>query len=198
MAGLLQQQPAPAPGADGSRRAALPLLSIGVSAALPALVKPSGGVPLGYARRLVFDADRNLVNQQVQNRQLSAAAASGYELLKVQVVAQQDGYVTAYVGNESNADVYFDDVQVVLGQGLQVQDGVRPGRAGAGGVGGVVTGHSRAEQLPLQRQGVPGRPGPELEPPGLALLQPANLHLVSGGSRGGKRPGEYVALCLWL
>ena len=40
----------------------------------------------------------------------------------MQVVAQQDGYVTAYVGNESNADVYFDDVSVPLGQGLQVQE----------------------------------------------------------------------------
>ena len=30
--------------------------------------------------------------------------------------------MTAYVGNESNADVYFDDVQVTLGQGLQVQE----------------------------------------------------------------------------
>ena len=120
VASLLQQQPAPAPGLDGRRRGALPLLSIGVGAALQPLARPSGGVPQGYVRLLVFDADSNLVSQQVQTRQLSAAAASGYEPLTVQVVAQQEGYVTAYVGNESNADVYFDDVQVVLGQGLQV------------------------------------------------------------------------------
>ena len=119
MAALLHPQPAAPPALDG-RRGSLPLLSIGVSAALPALIKPSGGVPQGYVRLLVFDADSNLVSQQVQTRQLSAAAATGYEPLTVQVVAAQDGYVTAYVGNESNADVYFDDVQVVLGQGLQV------------------------------------------------------------------------------
>ena len=35
---------------------------------------------------------------------------------------QQDGYVSAYVGNESSADVYFDDVTVTHGQGLQVQE----------------------------------------------------------------------------
>ena len=122
VASLVQAQPAPAPGTDGSRRGSLPLLSIGVSAALPALIKPSGGVPQGYVRLLVFDADSNLVGQQVQTRQLSAAAATGYEPLTVQIVAQQDGYVTAYVGNESNADVYFDDVSVTLGQGLQVQE----------------------------------------------------------------------------
>ena len=119
VAGLLQQQPAP--GRDGGRRGALPLLSLGVSAPLAALTH-TAGVPLGYVRLLVFDADSNLVSSQVQTRQLSAAAASGYEPLAVQVIAQQDGYVTAYVGNESNADVYFDDVQVVLGQGVQVQE----------------------------------------------------------------------------
>ncbi|AMJ64047.1 DUF6443 domain-containing protein [Hymenobacter sp. PAMC 26628] len=121
VAGLLQQQPAGAPGADGRRRGALPLLSLGVSAPLAALARTSG-VPQGYVRLLVFDADSNLVSSQVRTQQLSAAANGGYEPLTVQVVAGQDGYVTAYVGNESNADVYFDDVQVVLGQGLQVQE----------------------------------------------------------------------------
>lgn len=73
-------------------------------------------------RLLVFDADSNLVSSQTVTKQLSAAANGGYEPLRVQVVAQQDGYVTAYVGNESPADVYFDDVTVTLGQGLQVQE----------------------------------------------------------------------------
>ena len=117
VAGLLQQ-PAGAPGRDGGRRGALPLLSLGVSAPLAALAH-TAGVPQGYVRLLVFDADSNLVSSQVQTRQLSAAAASGYEPLTVQVIAAQDGYVTAYV---SNADVYFDDVQVTLGPGLQVQE----------------------------------------------------------------------------
>ncbi|WP_161599639.1 DUF6443 domain-containing protein [Hymenobacter nivis] len=119
VATLVQQQPTA--GTDGRRRSSLPLLSIGVSAPLAALTR-SGSVPQGYARLLVFDADSNLVSTQTQTRQLSAAAAGGYEPLIVQVIAAQDGYVTAYVGNESNADVYFDDVQVVLGQGLQVQE----------------------------------------------------------------------------
>ena len=86
VAALLHPQPAAPPALDG-RRGSLPLLSIGVSAALPALIKYSGGVPQGYARLLVFDADSNLVSQQVQTRQLSAAAATGYEPLTVQVVA---------------------------------------------------------------------------------------------------------------
>jgi len=118
VAGLLQPPPG-APRADG-RRGGLPLLSIGISAALPGLVQVGGGVPKGYVRLLVFDADSNLVGSQTQ--QLSQAARAGYEPLQVQVIAPQDGYVTAYVGNESNADVYFDDVTVTHGQGLQVQE----------------------------------------------------------------------------
>ena len=68
----LLQQPAGAPGADGRRRGALPLLSLGVSAPLAALAR-TAGVPQGYVRLLVFDADSNLVSQQVQTRRLSAA-----------------------------------------------------------------------------------------------------------------------------
>ena len=119
--GLLQQQPAMPTGLDGGGRTRpLPLLNIGVSAGLPALVSASGGVPKGYVRLLVFDADSNLVSSQT--RQLSSTARTGYEPLSVQVIAPQDGYVTAYVGNESNADVYFDDVTVEHRQGLQIQE----------------------------------------------------------------------------
>ena len=118
VAGLLQPPPG-APRGDGRRRG-LPLLSIGISAALPGLVPVGGGVPKGYVRLLVFDADSTLVGSQTQ--QLSPAARAGYESLQVQVIAPQDGYVTAYVGNESNADVYFDDVTIEHRQGLQVQE----------------------------------------------------------------------------
>ena len=91
------------PGPGGPRpdgRGGLPLLSIGVSAALPALAHVRGGVPQGYVRLLVFDADSTLVSSET--RQLSAAARNNYEDLQVQVIAPQDGYVTAYVANESN------------------------------------------------------------------------------------------------
>ena len=59
VAGLLQQQqPAMPGGPDGNRRTRpLPLLSIGVGAGLPALAQAGGGVPKGYVRLLVFDAD---------------------------------------------------------------------------------------------------------------------------------------------
>ena len=62
-----------------------------------------GGVPKGYVRVLVFNADSALVSQQTQ--QLTAAALNNYEPLRLRVVVPGDGYVTAYVGNESEVDV---------------------------------------------------------------------------------------------
>jgi RHS repeat-associated protein len=120
LTGLLQPAPnLPAPP-DAVRRGGLPLLQVGVAAGLAAVPQLSGGVPKGYVRLLVFDADSNLVSQQTQ--QLSAAALNNYESLRLQVVVPQDGYVSAYVGNESNVDVYFDDVTVEHRPGLQVQE----------------------------------------------------------------------------
>jgi RHS repeat-associated protein len=55
-------------------------------------------------------------------QQLSSAALGNYERLRLRVLVPQDGYVTAFVGNESDVDVYFDDVTVELRQGLQVQE----------------------------------------------------------------------------
>ena len=135
VAGLVQPPLPGGPRPDG-RRGALPLLQIGVSAALPALVRRPDGVPQAYVRLLVFNADSNLVSSQTQ--QLSPAALNNYEdvQVQVQVVVPQDGYVTAYVGNESDADVFFDDVTVEHRQGLQVQEnqlralGLELGRTG--------------------------------------------------------------------
>jgi RHS repeat-associated protein len=93
---------------------------VGVAAGLTTLPQLSGGVPKGYLRLLVFNADSALVGQQVQ--QLSSAALGNYERLRLRVLVPQDGYVTAFVGNESDVDVFFDDVTVELRQGLQVQE----------------------------------------------------------------------------
>jgi hypothetical protein len=72
LTGLLQPAPSlPAPP-DGVRRGGLPLLQVGVAAGLASVPQLSGGVPKGYVRLLVFDADSNLVSQQTQ--QLSSAA----------------------------------------------------------------------------------------------------------------------------
>ena len=123
LAALVGQQPSVPMGGDpGHGRQDLPLLQVGVAAGLTALTPTSGGVPLGYLRVLVFDQDSALVSTQTQQVQLTKAAYGGWESVGVRVVLAQKGYVTAYVGNESDVDVYFDDVRVEHRQGLQVQE----------------------------------------------------------------------------
>lgn len=122
IAALLQPAPGAPAGQDGTRRGGLPLLQIGLNAAvLNTLNHLPGGVPKGYLRVLSFTEDSVLVDQRTV--QLSAAALNNYEPLSTgPLVVQQNGYVSVYVGNESAADVYFDDVTIEHRQGLQVQE----------------------------------------------------------------------------
>jgi hypothetical protein len=87
LTGLLQPRPSQPALPDGVRRGGLPLLQVGVAAGLVSVPQLSGGVPKGYVRLLVFDADSNLISQQTQ--QLSQAALNNYESLRLQVVVPQ-------------------------------------------------------------------------------------------------------------
>ena len=120
LAGLFHPAQAPPPGFEASRRKDLPLLQVGVAAGLASIPQLSGGVPQAYLRVLVFNRDSALVSQQSQ--QLTQAAQGNYERLRVQLVLPQDGYVTAYVGSQSDVDVFFDDVSLEHRAGLQVQE----------------------------------------------------------------------------
>jgi RHS repeat-associated protein len=122
VASLVQPAPAGSPsGVDGSRRGGLPLLQLGLGAGVAALPQLSGGVPKGYLRVLVFNQDSALIDQRTL--QLTQAALGNYEVLDTHwLPIQQNGYVTVYVGNESAADVYFDELRIEHRQGLQVQE----------------------------------------------------------------------------
>ncbi|WBO84486.1 DUF6443 domain-containing protein [Hymenobacter yonginensis] len=116
---LLQPAPAPVVGPDGRPKPrALPFLGVGLGL-VPAL-NQSGRIPKGYARLLVYNQDSVLVDSYTQ--QLSAAALNNYEQLRLRVIAPSAGYVTAYVGNESDVDVFFDEVQLDYGPALLVQE----------------------------------------------------------------------------
>jgi RHS repeat-associated protein len=120
LANLFNPAQAPPPGLEAQRRKGFPLLQAGVAAGLASIPQLSGGVPKGYLRVLVFNKDSALVRQRTW--QLSQAANGGYEPLGDTVRVSQDGYVTVYVGNESDVDVLFDDMSVEQRHGLQVQE----------------------------------------------------------------------------
>lgn len=120
VAQLVQAGPAPAPAGDLNKPLKpLPFLNVSL-AIVPALAPVSGGVPKGYVRLLAFNQDSVLISSQT--RQLSSLASTGYEELKLSLVAPTAGYMEAYVGNESEVDVYFDDVTLDYRPGLQVQE----------------------------------------------------------------------------
>ncbi|UOQ73448.1 RHS repeat domain-containing protein [Hymenobacter cellulosilyticus] len=57
-----------------------------------------------------------------QTKQLSSAAQNNYEELRLSIISPTDGYVQAYVGNESDVDVAFDDVMLKYKPTLVVQE----------------------------------------------------------------------------
>ena len=123
VASLLQPAASPQPaGIENSRRGALPLLQVGLAAGIGALPQLPGGVPKGYLRMLVFNEDSVLVGQPITVA-LQGTALNNYDSLNIRALTiTQNGYVSVYVGNESAADVYFDDVTIEHRQGLQVQE----------------------------------------------------------------------------
>lgn len=71
--------------------------------------------PKAYLRYAFFNKDSVFVSGGV--RQVSQAAIEGWEPLNLGFVAKEDGYVQVWVGNESTADVFFDDIETeVLGK----------------------------------------------------------------------------------
>lgn len=117
----LLQQPAGSSAGEPhtTRPRALPFLGIGL-AVVPQLVQLSNGVPKAYLRALVFDKDSVLITSYTQ--QLTMSAQNGYQRLHLNLTAPQDGFVQAYVGNESDVDVYFDDVSIEYQPTLLVQE----------------------------------------------------------------------------
>ncbi|MCC3157164.1 DUF5675 family protein [Hymenobacter sp. 15J16-1T3B] len=118
---LLQQPAVPPATGDGqtARQRALPFLGIGL-AFVPQLVQLTNGVPRAYLRALVFDKDSTLLTSYTQ--QLTMAANGNYQRLSIDLTAPQDGFVQTFVGNESDADVCFDDVSIEYRPTLLVQE----------------------------------------------------------------------------
>ncbi|RIY04739.1 RHS repeat-associated core domain-containing protein, partial [Hymenobacter rubripertinctus] len=124
VASLLQPAVGPAPPDGGRKVRVLPLLSVGLGL-VPAVQQLAGGVPKAYVRVLVYNADSALVDwrtQQLTSAANASVANGGYERLSLRVFVPAAGYVQAYVANESDTDVFFDDISVEHRQGLQVQE----------------------------------------------------------------------------
>ncbi|WP_211289983.1 DUF6443 domain-containing protein [Hymenobacter chitinivorans] len=121
VATLLQQQSSGTTSTNPeSPRKFRPVPFLGLSLSVLPTLQQFGRVPKGYVRLLVFNQDSVLVDSRTQ--QLSSAAQNNYEELHLSVVSPTDGYIQAYVGNESDVDVGFDDVEIKHKPALLVQE----------------------------------------------------------------------------
>lgn len=79
------------------------------------------GGPLAYITVLFFDERFNFVGVQdggaYQQQVASSVGTNGAALLLSGIRAPKNGYVYAYISNQSNGDVYFDNFSVSLVQG---------------------------------------------------------------------------------
>lgn len=79
--------------------------------------KPAPEAYLGYA---LYDADSNMYDQG--RIVLSKKARNRHEELKTRIFVPKDGYIEAYVVNESEEDVWFDEFRILSTGPVIVQE----------------------------------------------------------------------------
>ncbi|HEU4471644.1 MAG TPA: DUF6443 domain-containing protein [Flavisolibacter sp.] len=97
---------------------------LGVNPALVGYVQNTStgtGGPLAYMTILFFDERFNFVEAQdggaYQQQVASSVGTNGSSLILTGIRAPKNGYVYAYISNQSDGDVYFDNFSVSLVQG---------------------------------------------------------------------------------
>jgi RHS repeat-associated protein len=71
----------------------------------------TSGQPKAYINYILFDA--NYLNSQFGYVPMPAAAANGWQKLNLEVTVPTNGYAYVWVSNESNYNVFFDDLKIV-------------------------------------------------------------------------------------
>jgi hypothetical protein len=92
-----------------------------INAVQPGGSNPSGGVPQAFLTAIFFDerfnfiaaADGGVAQQQVD----ATVGSNGSSLTLANIKATKNGYAFIYINNQSNKDVYFDNLQVGIVQG---------------------------------------------------------------------------------
>lgn len=104
-------------GSESNRNPALLNLGLGLSPA----ANPSIGVPKAQLRYIFYDKDNKFVSAQ-SVPVASSSANTWVKLTLPQFTAAQDGYLQVLVVNESNVDVWFDDLVITQTEALTVQE----------------------------------------------------------------------------
>jgi len=104
-------------GSESGRNPTLLNLGLGLSP----VSNPPAGVPKAQLRYLFYDKDNKFISSQ--SVAVTASAANSWlKLTLPQFTATQDGYLQVLVVNESNVDVWFDDLSITHTEALIVQE----------------------------------------------------------------------------
>jgi len=96
------------------------LLQVGLSVR-PTVRPVSNNVPTAYVQYLFYDENYTFLRSEIQMVPLAARNA-WQELVLPDLTANVDGYVQVLVANESNVDVYFDELAITYQPALAVQE----------------------------------------------------------------------------
>lgn len=92
-----------------------------INAVQPGGVNPAGSTPQAYLTILFFDERFNFISAAdggvAQQQVASSVGNNGAPLTLPNIKAPKNGYVYIYVSNQSNNDVYFDNLQAGIVQG---------------------------------------------------------------------------------
>lgn len=87
---------------------------------------PSGNIPQAFLTVIFFDERFNFIEAAdggVAQQQVAASVGSnGSSLTLANIKAPKNGYAYIYISNQSNNDVYFDDLQVGLTTGNIIEE----------------------------------------------------------------------------
>jgi RHS repeat-associated protein len=108
-------------GAESNKN--LPLLQFGLTAS-PPTNQSSATLPKAYLKITFFSKNQTAQLDFSPTYRVSIAAKNAWEKLQTStpITAPDDGYVQVFVANESNVDVWFDNLKITYSEPLIVQE----------------------------------------------------------------------------
>ena len=99
------------------------MLQLGLTASPPA-GQPSATLPKAYLKINFFKEDRTIVAGASPTYLVTTTAKNAWQKLDpaTPITAPLDGYVQVFVANESNVDVWFDNLKITYAEPLVVQE----------------------------------------------------------------------------
>ncbi|MEN7549448.1 DUF6443 domain-containing protein [Rapidithrix thailandica] len=104
---------------NGGDNITAPTMTFGIS---PIGTAANGSLPVAYLRMVVYDAEGNEQPTQNQVRYVTASTNGWYKLSLPEITLTQNGFVKIFVANESDVDVWFDDLKITHTPEVIVQE----------------------------------------------------------------------------